>query len=152
MDITTVKESHQSLFNELINSREEKETARDEHSSERRRVTLHCPGSFVDHPFALSVPKAFSNTITGELELSEQVAAYNRRQSKQFHIRLQEDVSLQLMYVSHVNFNRNKVKHYVVSAHMLASFKSYNKWHTVFQVNGFMFWQHRVYGNVDPTV
>lgn len=93
MDITTVEESHQSLFSELMSSREEQETTRDGPSTERRRVTLHCPGSFVDHPFALSVPKAFSNTIASELELPEQVAAYNRRQSKQFHIRLQRDVS-----------------------------------------------------------
>ncbi len=97
MDITTVKESHQSLFNELMNSREEKETAKDGPSSERRRVTLHCPGSFINQPFSLSVPKAFSNTIAGDLELPEQVAAYNRTQSKQFHIRLQEDVSLLLL-------------------------------------------------------
>ena len=101
MDITTVKESHQSLFKELMSSREEQETAKGGPSSERRRVTLHCPGSFVDHPFSLSVPKAFSNTIAGELQLPEQVAVYNRRQSKQFHIRLLEDVSLQLMHALH---------------------------------------------------
>ena len=98
MDITAVKESHQSLFNELMNSREEQETAKGGPSSERRRVTLHCPGSFVNHSLSLSVPKAFSNTIAGELQLPEQVAAYNRRQSKQFHIRLLEDVSLHALH------------------------------------------------------
>ena len=123
MDITTVKESHQSLFNELMSSREEQKTATNGPSSQRRRVTLHCPGSFVDHPFALSVPKAFSNAIAGELELPEQVAAYNRRQSKQFHIRLQEDVSLQLMHVMRLKIISYKSDHcrYMVSVDILAS-------------------------------
>ena len=101
MDITTVEESHQSLFSELMSTREGQKSARDEPSTERRRVTLHSPDPFVDHPFALSVPKAFSNSIAGELELPEQVAAYNRRQSKQFHIRLQQDVSLWLCDTKH---------------------------------------------------
>ena len=100
MDITIVKESENSLFEELMSSREEHETSRDSSSSERRRVTLHCQGSFIDHPFTLNVPKAFSNTIAGELELTEQVTAYNGRQNKQFHIRLQEDVSFKcILYV-----------------------------------------------------
>ena len=97
MDITTIKERHHSLFNELMSPTDERQSSRNGTSSERRRVTLHSPGSSFDHPFSLSVPKAFSNTIGSELKLSDQVAAYNNRQSKQFHIRLQEDVSSQII-------------------------------------------------------
>lgn len=61
--------------------------------SERRRVALERQSVLLDHPFALNVPKAFSSSIAGGLQLPEQVAIYNRKQSKQFHIRLQEDVS-----------------------------------------------------------
>lgn len=93
MDISTTKERHHSLFNELMSQTEEHRASRDGTSTERRRVTLQSPGSSFDHPFSLSVPKAFSNTVGIGLKLSDQVAAYNHRQSKQFHIRLQEDVS-----------------------------------------------------------
>ena len=90
MDITTVKESDESLFEEMMNSSGELNSSLDSSSSERRRVTLQ---RVADLPLAFSVPKAFSNSLAGGLELPEQVATYNRRQSKQFHIRLQENVS-----------------------------------------------------------
>ena len=90
MDITTVKESDESLFEEMMNSSGELNSSLDSSSSERRRVTLQ---RVADLPLVFSVPKAFSNSLAGGLELPEQVATYNRRQSKQFHIRLQENVS-----------------------------------------------------------
>ena len=90
MDITTVKESDESLFEEMMNSSGELNSSLDSSSSERRRVILQ---RVADLPLAFSVPKAFSNSLADGLELPEQVATYNRRQSKQFHIRLQENVS-----------------------------------------------------------
>ena len=103
MDITTVKESDQSLFDELMNSSGELDTAGGSSSPERRRVALHRQDVVVDHPFALNIPKAFSSSIAGgRLRLSDQVAAYNQRRTKQFHIRLREDVSAVVVFVVHI--------------------------------------------------
>ena len=93
MDITTVRESHQSLFEELMNSSGELDTSTDGSSPQRRRVELRRPEILVQHPFALNIPKAFSSSIANELSLPEQVASYNQHRRKQFHIRLREDVS-----------------------------------------------------------
>ena len=95
MDITTIKESHHSLFNELMNSSGEHGSSAESSPSERRRVALQRQRVVEERPFFLNVPKAFSNALVSGPQLPEQVATYNRKHSKQFHIRLQENVSLQ---------------------------------------------------------
>lgn len=98
MDITTVRESHQSLFEELMNSSGELDTSNNGSAPERRRVELRRPETLVQHPFALNIPKAFNNSIANGLSLPEQVASYNQHRSKQFHIRLQQDVSAVVIF------------------------------------------------------
>ena len=95
MDITAVKESDESLFEEIMNSSGEHNSTLDSSSPERRRVAMH---RGLELPMAFSVPKAFSNSLASGLDLPEQVATYNRRQSKQFHIRLRENVSFYIYY------------------------------------------------------